>query len=143
MTNWSSRPPRGLRDGPLPLEDLEPFVVAVTLLSAVGALVGTWGGATPSLVLLCWFLFLVLDPPPAGVRSSGALLGETTLRWAPAIALAGLGWGADLLPMLPLSPGLREFLLGTTAGGLAYLGLPRSRERWLALVARRGRGRVA
>ncbi len=111
---------------PLPLSELEPFAVGVTVLSGTFGLFGLWPGATPSLVLLCWFLLLVRGPSPgAGGRRQGS---PTTLRsvlpWVPSLVLAGVGWAVELAPALPLDAGARGLLLAVLAGAGAYLLAP-------------------
>ncbi|MDE1819221.1 MAG: hypothetical protein KGJ23_02755 [Euryarchaeota archaeon] len=128
MKRYATRPaPPVSALGGLSLADLERFSVAVALLSGAFALEGLARGATPSLVVLCWTLFL-LDPQRRGWgRYFGAASrGLTTgLRaWGPSLALCAGGWTMELLPGVPLGEGTRELLLAFVSCGLAYLLLP-------------------
>ena len=130
---------------PLPLSELEPFAVGVTVLSATFGLFGLWPGATPSLVLLCWFLLLLPGPGlGAGGRGDGS---PTTVRsvlpWVPSLALAGAGWAVELLPALPLGAGVRGLVLAGLAGAGAYLLAPGDDRSPFHVRARVRRGRLA
>lgn len=111
---------------PLPLSELGPFAVGVTVLSATFGLFGLWPGATPSLVLLCWFLLLVPGPSPgAGGRKDGhPATVRSVLPWVPSLVFAGVGWAVELAPALPLDAGARGLLLAGFAGAGAYLLAP-------------------
>ena len=142
--------PTDARDGQfLTLEEIEPYVVATTLLAGMGTIVGVGLGTVPPLVLLTWFLFLVNRQPGSAAPRVGAFACADRRSWG----LSVLSLGAGIVLAVGSSLDLRFLSMGWLGArwaelALAFLGVgipsavlpPRSPEvrafprawRWVA-----------
>lgn len=142
------------RTGPAPslgalssLANLEPYAVGGALLAGFASWVGLEHGTVPSLVLVCWFLFLAdrRAPTRGGFPTSDH---RSFLEWGIATSTTAVGWALEIGPWLgarlPLgigAPGSSELLLAVLAALAPFLVLPpaaaRTRDlprswRWVA-----------
>ncbi len=113
---------------PQDLAGWAPYAVAVTVLSAALGGYGVDPGATPSLVLVVWFLLLT-GPGEIALRTPrGAGSGGTTwVSWVPALLAGVAGFGLFLEPFQPLPFLVKNDLLALLSALLAWALAPGSR----------------
>ena len=104
-----------------------PYAVAVTLLSAALGGYGIDPGATPSLVLVVWFLLLAGSAETSpGVPRALRTEASTLASWAPSLAAGLAGFGIFLETLQPLPFFLRNLLLALLSAVLAWALAPGS-----------------